>query len=96
MTKEELKKRTKLFGIEIIKFLYTLPKEGISFALTNQLVRSATSIGANYRAALRARSDKEFIAKMGVILEESDETLYWLEIMNEVPNLRSQKLKLND
>ena len=94
MTKEELKIRTKLFGIEIVKFLYTLPKEGISFALTNQLVRSATSIGANYRASLRARSSKEFIAKLGIVLEESDETLYWLEIMKEVPQFQKSKTEI--
>lgn len=76
MNKEDLKNRTKLFGIEIIQFLYTLPKDSVGFAVSNQLVRSATSVGANYRAALRSRSDKEFIAKTGVILEEADETLY--------------------
>jgi four helix bundle protein len=68
----------------MIRFLYSRPKESITSAIVNQLVRSATSIGANYRAALRSRSEKEFIAKIGIIVEEADETLYWLEVMNEV------------
>ncbi|HTB06490.1 MAG TPA: four helix bundle protein [Bacteroidia bacterium] len=95
MTKDELKIRTKKYGIEIIKFLYSLPKEYITSALTNQLVRSATSIGANYRAALRSRSDKEFIAKIGIIVEEADETLYWLEIMKEVPQFNMVKNEID-
>lgn len=92
MNKDILKTRTKKYGIEIIRFLYSLPKENITSAISNQLVRSATSIGANYRAALRSRSEKEFIAKMGIIVEEADETLYWLEIMSEVSQFdRSKK-----
>lgn len=91
MTKDELKKRTKKFGVDMIKFLYSLQKESISSALINQLVRSATSIGANYRAALRSRSPKEFIAKVGIIVEEADETLYWLEVMYEVPQYGNVK-----
>jgi four helix bundle protein len=95
MTKDELKIRTKKYGIEIIRFLCSLPKEYITSALTNQLVRSATSIGANYRAALRSRSDKEFIAKIGIIVEEADETLYWLEIMKEVPQFNMIKNEID-
>ncbi len=91
MTKDELKIRTKRYGIEVIKFIYSLPKDSITFVLTNQLVRSVTSIGANYRAALRSRSGKEFIAKMGIILEESNESLYWLEIMPEIPQFNKVK-----
>lgn len=68
----------------MIRFLYSLPKES-STSVISKLVRSATSIGANYRAALRSRSEKEFIAKIGIIVEEADETLYWIEVMNEVP-----------
>ncbi|HSY76798.1 MAG TPA: four helix bundle protein, partial [Bacteroidia bacterium] len=67
----------------------------ITSALTNQLVRSATSIGANYRTALRSRSDKEFIAKIGIIVEEADETLYWLEIMREVPQFNGVKNEID-
>lgn len=85
MTKDELQIRTKKYGIEMIRFLYSLPKESSTSVISNQLVRSATSIGANYRAALRSRSEKEFIAKIGIIVEEADETLYWIEVMNEVP-----------
>lgn len=85
MTKDELQIRTKKYGIEMIRFLYSLPKESSTSVISNQLVRSATSIGANYRAALRSRSEKEFIAKIGIIVEEADETLYSIEVMNEVP-----------
>lgn len=95
MNKEELKNRTKGFGIKVIEFLYSLPKETISFALANQLVRSATSVGANYRAALRSRSEKEYIAKIGIILEEADESLYWLEVIQEIPQLNKSTLVLN-
>ena len=95
MTKDELKSRTKKYGIEMIRFLYSLPKENITSAIVNQLVRSATSIGANYRAAMRSRSDKEFIAKMGIIVEEADETLYWLEIMNEVSQFNKAKNEID-
>jgi four helix bundle protein len=94
MTKDELKIRTKKYAIEMIRFLYSLPKESITSVIINQLVRSSTSIGANYRAALRSRSDKEFIAKMGIIVEEADETVYWLEIMNEVSQFSKVKSEI--
>ncbi len=94
MNKEELKNRTKKFGIRIIGFLYTLPKDAVSYAIANQLVRSATAVGSNYRAALRSRSEKEYIAKMGIILEEADESLYWLEVIEEVPQLNKSTLIL--
>lgn len=95
MNKEELRNRTKKFGIQVVNFLYSLPKDSIAYAITNQLVRSATSVGANYRAALRSRSEKEYIAKMGTILEEADESLYWLEVIQEIPQLNESTLVLN-
>ncbi|EAZ81122.1 four helix bundle protein [Algoriphagus machipongonensis] len=79
--KEELKKRTKAFAVSIIEMTETLPRKNSTFPITNQIIRSSTSIGANYRAPLRGRSKAEFIAKLGVVVEESDETLYWLEII---------------
>ncbi|MBN7818106.1 four helix bundle protein [Algoriphagus pacificus] len=81
--KDELKKRTKTFAVAIIKMTETLPRRNSTTPVSNQIIRSSTSVGANYRAALRGRSKADFIAKLGIVVEESDETLYWLEIIVE-------------
>lgn len=81
--KELLKSRSKAFAIAIIKMVESLPKRNATYIISNQIVKSSTSIGANYRAALRGRSKAEFIAKLGIVEEEADETLYWLEILKE-------------
>ena len=81
--KELLKNRSKAFAIAIIKMVESLPKRNATYIISNQIIRSSTSIGANYRAALRGRSKAEFIAKLGIVEEEADETLYWLEILKE-------------
>src|SRR5256886_14511625 len=78
-TSEELKQRTKQFGLRILILLSNLLKTIGGRAVANQLVRSATSVGANYRAACRARSRAEFASKIGTVAEEADERLYWLE-----------------
>ncbi len=83
MTSEELKARTKKLGVLIIAFLPLLPNNSSGRAMANQLVRSATSIGANYRAACRAKSDADFLYKLKIVEEEADETLYWLEVVEE-------------
>ena len=83
MKPEELKARTKKFAIRIIKMTQALPKNRIGDVLGKQILRSSTSIGANYRAACRARSDDDFISKLGIVEEETDETLYWLELICE-------------
>ncbi len=83
MTPEELKKRTKQFALRVIKLCDSMPNTRSANIVANQLIRSATSVGANYRAACRARSDADFISKIGVTLEETDESLYWLEIVVE-------------
>lgn len=83
MTADELKLRTKQFALRIIKLVAALPKTIEGRAIANQLVRCGTSVAANYRAAYRARSRGEFIAKMGVVLEEADETQLWLELIIE-------------
>ncbi|HXM73782.1 MAG TPA: four helix bundle protein [Chthoniobacterales bacterium] len=95
MTPDELKARTKQFALRIIKLVGALPKTIEGRAISNQLVRCGTSVAANYRAACRARSKVEFIAKMGVVLEEADETQLWLELIIEaklVPAKRVQPL----
>ena len=82
--KNQLQNRTKKFAIEIIKLSKQLPNESVGWTLTNQIIRSATSVGANYRAVCRAKSDKDFISKMETVIEEADETLYWLELVEEL------------
>ena len=79
----DLKKRTKAFALRILKLVDALPKTTAGRALASQIVRSGTSIAANYRAACRAKSTADFIAKMGIVEEEADETLFWLELLEE-------------
>lgn len=83
MKPEDLKARTKKFALNIIQLIETLPKNQIGKVISNQILRSATSVGANYRAACRARSSKDFISKIAIVEEEADETVYWLELINE-------------
>lgn len=81
MTTNELKLRTKNFSLLVIDLVEKLPNSISVKAVANQIVRSGTSVGANYRAVCRARSDREFVAKMNIVLEEADETLFWIEII---------------
>ncbi len=84
---------TKKLGIEAIKFLTTLLRDIPSKIITNQLVKSATSVGANYRSVCKARSKADFIAKLGLVEEETDETLYWLEILQETSIVSESYIK---
>lgn len=81
MNEAELKRRTQQFGRRIMKLVAALPKGPLGWAIGNQLVRSGTAVGANYRAACRSRSKAEFIARLGVVEEEADESAYWLEMI---------------
>ena len=83
MTKFELQQRTKRFHIDVIKYCTLLPKNAAGFETVRQLIRSAGSVGANYRAACRGKSKADFIYKIEIVLEEADESLYWLEITKE-------------
>ena len=83
MTPEALKKRTKIFSIAAIKLVQQLPKNNVASVLGNQFLRSATSVGANYRSACRGRSKADFISKITVVEEEADECCYWLDLMEE-------------
>ncbi len=83
MTKQELLIRTKAFALRILKLVDDLPRTTSGRAIGNQLVRSGTSVGANYRAACRSRSRAEFAAKLGIVAEEADETVYWLEVIRD-------------
>ena len=80
---QDLRGRTKRFAIRIIKLYGSLPKRTEAQVIGKQLLRSGTSVGANYREGCRARSDAEFIAKLGICLQELDETAYWLELLEE-------------
>jgi four helix bundle protein len=83
MDRDELRQRSKAFALRVMKLADALPKRRSANAIGNQVIRSGTSVGANYRAACRARSKAEFIAKIGVVVEETDETAYWLELITE-------------
>ena len=94
MDKQELQLRTKQFALRIFKLVDALPRTSTGRAVGNQLVRSATSVGANYRAACRARSRAEFAAKLGTVLEEADESLYWLELIRDGELMSDSKISL--
>ena len=84
MNSEEMKARTKQFAKQIIKLCRLLPKNREGHLIGDQLFRAGTSVAANYRAACRARSRAEFISKLGVVEEEADESLFWLELIQEL------------
>ena len=83
MNQEEMKQRTKLFALSIIQLVESLPKERTAEVLGRQLLRSGTSVGSNYRSACRGKSIADFISKMGIVEEEADESLYWMELLIE-------------
>lgn len=83
MDKFELQERTKKFHVDIIKVCSLFPKNAAGFETAKQLIRSAGSVGANYRAACRGKSKADFIYKIEVVLEEADESLYWLQVSQD-------------
>lgn len=89
MNPEELKRRTMDFGRRVIRLVDSLPKSRVSDVVGRQLLRCGTSVGANYRAACRARSRADFIAKMKIVEEECDEVLYWIELLVESNQVRA-------
>jgi four helix bundle protein len=92
MEKEELCERTKRFSIRIINLATSLP-DNISGSMTaHQIIRSGSAVGANYRAACRAKSRRDFINKIKIVEEETDETLFWLEIIEELQLIKSEKI----
>ena len=94
MTNTELKLRTKIFSLMIIDLVEKLPNLISARVVANQIVKSGTSVGANYRAVCRARSDREFISKMNIVVEEADETLFWIEILIEKQWIDKTELEL--
>ena len=81
---EEIKRRTKQFAVEVFRFCEELPDDPQYWVIEKQLMRSASSVGANYRAACRAQSRAAFVAKMAIVEEEADESLFWLEMVEEL------------
>ncbi|MHC5731074.1 MAG: four helix bundle protein, partial [Nostoc sp.] len=93
MNEQEFKARTKQLALRVIRLVEQLPQTRITDVIGKQLLRSATSVGANYRAACRAKSTADLIAKLGIVEEEADETLYWLELVIESGLMTAEKLK---
>jgi four helix bundle protein len=96
MTRDEFRMRTFQFGIRCIRLAESLPQTSVTHIIARQLIRAATSVGANYRASVRSRSRADFIAKMGIVEEECDEALYWIEALLElglVPETRTKELQ---
>ncbi|MCF6268267.1 MAG: four helix bundle protein [Melioribacteraceae bacterium] len=92
MTREILKDRTKQFALRIIKVVDALPNNVTGRAIGNQLIKCGTSVGANYRAACRGRSKAEFNSKLHIVLEEADESVFWLELIIEAKLLPEKKI----
>ena len=95
MDKVELKERTKRFGLRIMKMVDSLPQTTSGRTIGKQLIRSGTSVGANYRAACQGRSRADSVAKLGIVIEEADECLYWLELIMDgglLPSVQVQPL----
>jgi four helix bundle protein len=95
MNEKEMKERTKKFALRVMKLVGALPRSSEGKTVGNQLLRAGTSVGANYRAACRSRTGKEFIAKLGVVEEEADESAYWMELIidgNLMPKRRVENL----
>ncbi|HXF85119.1 MAG TPA: four helix bundle protein [Anaerolineales bacterium] len=92
MDADALKSRTKAFALRTIRLCEALPKNYIGDVIGKQVLRSATSVGANYRAACRARSQAEFSAKLQIVIEEADESAFWLELIEESGLLPPERL----
>ena len=91
MNQKDLQARTKRFALQIIEFCESLPKDETCRTLGRQLLRSGTSVGANYRAVCRAKSKPDFISKFGNVLEEADESAFWIEILVDAKKSTQQK-----
>ena len=90
---QELRNRTRAFALRVIHMSEALPQKRAVNVIDNQILRSATSMAANYRAAGRSRSKAEFVAKLGVVIEEADETVFWLELLSDSGLIKRNKLE---
>ncbi len=93
MDAENLKERTKAFAIRVIKLVEGLPDNKSIDIIGRQLLRAGTSVGANYRSACRAKSRADFIAKMGIVEEEADESIYWIELLEDSRKVTPERLE---
>ena len=93
MTEKEMLQRTKSFALRIMKLVDALPRTAAGRAIGNQLIRSGTSVPANYRAACRGRSKAEFIAKLGIVEEEADESAFWMELIMDGRLLKEHRVR---
>jgi four helix bundle protein len=89
---DQLRSRTKQFALRIIRLSRSIAQCPEGKVIGNQLLRCGTAVGANYRAACRARSDPDFVSKIGVVLEEADETVYWLELLVESKLIKQERI----
>jgi four helix bundle protein len=92
MDAEGFKERTKAFAVRVVRLVEALPKSRTSDIIGRQLLRSGTSVGANYRSACRARSHADFIAKMAIVEEEADESIYWMELLIEAGLIKEKRI----
>ena len=92
MTADQMKARTKAYALRTIKAVQALPRNRVADVLGSQLIRAATSVGANYRAACRAKSRADFIHKLRIVEEEGDESLYWMELLAESGLMAASRL----
>lgn len=92
MTKEEMKTRTKQYALRVIKAVQALPNDRVANVLGSQFLRAGTSVGANYRAACRAKSTADFVNKLKILEEEGDESLFWMELLVESGIIPQRKL----
>jgi four helix bundle protein len=90
--KKDFAKRTMQFGLRVIRLVESLPKSQTAHVIGNQLLRAGTSVGANYRSALRGKSRADFIAKLGIVEEECDEALYWMQMLIEAGIVKNSRL----
>ena len=93
MNSEDLKLRTKKFALRVINLARNLNNCNVERHISNQILRSGTSVACNYRSALRAKSRSDFISKLGTIIEEGDETMFWLEVVVEANILKEEMVK---
>lgn len=89
----DLKDRTRKFALRVIRMTEALPRNRVADVLAKQVLRSGTSVGANYRAACRAKSPRDFAAKIGIVEEECDETLYWFELLVESDQIKLARIQ---
>ena len=89
---EQLRERTKAFALRVVRLFRSLPRATEAQVIGKQLLRSGTSVAANYRAACRARSKAEFVAKIGIVLEEVDESVLWIEMLSDAGILKKERL----